>query len=149
MLETEMVDFPGVSCPEFKTADESAVQQSEIVIGVVAFGEARAYLRSAFDLRKQHIVNDKIGSVPITIIHCDRTRNTRVLTSGKPDGDANIRCSGWLVKKSEMAIRVNNQEYAHSSQDIPLQDLPFVVTTWKEWQQAHPTSLVYMGPTIK
>jgi hypothetical protein len=139
------LDISGVNDPRLVTAVESGIKDDDIVIGVVAFGESRAYLRSAFDgAPDRHIVNDKFGSVPVSITHCDRTRCTRVLTSDTLQNSINIRCGGWLAVQ-EMALLVDSTTYAQSSQEIPLEDLPFVVTTWKAWVSTHPGALVYVG----
>ncbi len=139
------LDVPGVNGPHLVSAGESGVRDEDIVIGVVAFGEPRAYLRSAFDgSPDRHIVNDKFGSVPVSITHCDRTRCTRVLTCDALQSSINIRCGGWLAVQ-EMALLVENTTYAQSSQEIPLEDVPFVVTTWKDWLATQPETLVYVG----
>jgi hypothetical protein len=138
-------DVEGVLNPELVSAEKAELRDDEIVIGVVAFGESRAYLRSAFDRRpERHIVNDKIGSVPVSLVHCDQTRRTRVLTSGKPDVAVEIRCGGWLASQ-EMALLVKDRVFGHTSQDLPFQDMPFVVTTWKKWLAAQPATKVYVG----
>lgn len=148
----QVAGFPAVSCdvagvivPPLVSADESGLLDDEIVIGVSAFGESRAFLQSAFDqATDRHVVNDVMGLVPVTITHCDRTRCTRVFTSGDPKETMNIRCGGWL-EIQEMSLLVGDQEFAQSSSEIPLTDVPFVVSTWKEWRESHPDSMVYMG----
>jgi hypothetical protein len=141
------MDVSGVNDPHFVSAVESGIKDEDIVIGVVAFGESRAYLRSAFNFNGSpapHIVNDKFGSIPVSITHCDRTRCTRVLTSDT-QSSIKIRCGGWLDVQ-EMALIVGDKTYPQSSQEVPLQDLPFVVTTWKDWVAAQPKTQVYVGP---
>jgi hypothetical protein len=139
------LDAAGISNPMLVSAEQSGLLDSEIIIGVVAMGQPRAYLRSAFDsLPEKHIVNDMFGSVPVTIAHCDRTRCTRIFTSSKPGGSMNIRCGGLLASQ-QMVLLVDEQRFALTSEDIPLKDIPFVVTTWKEWLATHPETTVYIG----
>ncbi len=103
----------------------------------------RHYLQSAFAHRpERHIVNDKLGNVPVTITHCDLTSCTRVLTSVKEGGSLSVRC--WSPADG-MALLVNELEYTQLSKDVPLQDVSHVVTTWKEWRAVQPQSKVYVG----
>lgn len=51
--------------PEFTTADRSALQDDELVLGVAIGGEARAYSVSVLNSRE--LVNDIVGGVPIIV----------------------------------------------------------------------------------
>lgn len=140
------VDLAGVRDPVMIPAEQVMLDDNEIVIGVVAAGESRAYVRHAFaDRPDRHIVHDQFGSLPVAITYCERTDCTRVF-AGKPGEDSlDLRCGGWLPVQ-EMSLLVGEREYAQSSSEIPLADVPFVVTTWKEWRQSKPDSLIYLGP---
>jgi hypothetical protein len=140
------LDFPGVRNPELIPADQVLIDDDELVIGVEAFGKARAYVRRAFENRPdRHIVHDEFGAIPVAITHCDRTGFTRVLTDKQGESSLDLRCGGWL-KEQEMSLLVGTREYAQSSPDIPLADLPFVEMTWKEWREKQPETLIYLGP---
>lgn len=140
-----VLDIPGVDDPYLVPAVESDLKDEDLVIGVAAFGESRAYLRRAFDgPLGRRIVNDKFGSVPVSITHCNRTGCTRVLTGDKRQGPFDIRCGGWLASQ-EMSLLIENRSYAQSSREIPWTDIPFVITTWKDWMSAQPQTLVYLG----
>ena len=139
------LDAAGVSDPLLVSVAKVLLPDDEIVIGVTVVGEARAYLRLAFEQGpNSHVVNDLFGAVPVTVTHCDKTRCTRVVTAESRDASLDIHCGGWLVQQ-EMSLLVDGKGYPQSSKEIPLKDLPFVVTTWKEWLQANPTSVVYLG----
>jgi hypothetical protein len=141
------LDVEGIRNPLFVPANLASLVDEEMIIGVIVAGEARAYLRRSFDnLPRKHIVHDKFGFVTVVVTHCDRTRCTRVFSAKDDQGDLDIRCGGWLIEQ-EMALLVGGTKYPHSSPEIPLTDLPFVVTTWKEWRQAQPKSMVYLGDT--
>jgi hypothetical protein len=142
---SQLLDVAGVSDPMLVSAEESRLRDDDIVIGVAAYGESRAYLRRAFDRDPQrHVVNDSFASIPVSITHCDKTRCTRVLTRGKANEPIEIHCGGWLDIQ-EMALVIGEKMYPQSSSQIPLTDVPFVVSTWKEWREKHPNSLVYVG----
>ena len=141
------LDLPGINNPKLIAGEKAGLQDDDIVIGVRVNGESRAYLRSAFDGGPdRHIVNDKLGSVAVSVVHCDRNRITRVFTSDKSDGPLNIRCGGWTGK--ELALLVDDQEFAQSSREIPLQNVDYVETTWKDWRKAQPATLVYDGQIL-
>lgn len=140
----QLFDVEGVTNPKLLLAKDSGLRDDDLVIGVVAFGETHAYLTSAFArLPERHIVNDKFGDVPVTITHCDLTSCTRVLSSGEK-GTLNVRCGGWSPEDG-MALLVDEREFSQASKDIPLKDVSYVVTTWKEWNTAHPETKVYEG----
>jgi hypothetical protein len=142
---TMSVDFAGVSNPQLIPAEKCGLRDNDIIIGVNVFGESRAYLQLALGgLPDRHLVNDVISTIPVTITYCDRTQCTRVLSSGSVKEAVSIRCGGWLAVQ-EMALLVDGKKYAQSSPEIPLMDLPFEISTWKEWQQKHPDSMVYLG----
>ena len=141
----EKLDAEGITNPNLVPASESGLRDTDLVIGVVAFGEARAYLKRALAYYpERHIVNDKFGDVSVTVTHCDVTSCTRVLTNGKEGDSVNVRCGGWSDKKG-MSLLVDELEYSQLSKDVPLQDVSHVVTTWKEWRTLHPKSMVYLG----
>lgn len=140
---------PGIQNPIFITAAEADLADERVVIGVVVSGEARAYLRDAFDGPTRHVVNDLFGSTPVTITHCDRRCSTRVLTqlleTQKP---LNIRVGGWSYDDAMLILIVNERKYTQTAADLPLADVPFSEVTWGEWRQEHPESLVYLGPSM-
>ena len=140
------LDFQGVLDPELVPVDQVVLEDDEVVIGVEAFGEARAYVRRAFENRPdRHIVHDELGAIPVAITHCDRTGFSRVLTDKYGESSLDLRCGGWLPEQ-EMSLLVGDREYAQSSRDIPLADLPFAEMTWREWREKQPDSLIYLGP---
>jgi hypothetical protein len=140
------VDEEGVRDPLLVPATPDVIDPDEIIIGVTAFGQSRAYVRRAFDNSPaRHVVHDRFGSIPVTVTHCDMTRKTRVFTSSDYAAALDVRCGGWLPEQ-EMSLLVQGKEYAHSSSEIPLNELPFVIMTWEQWQKSQPESLVYLGP---
>jgi hypothetical protein len=140
------IDLPGVHDLELVSADQTMLDDDEIVIGVEAFGEARAYIRRALENRpERHIVHDELGASPVAITRCEMTGTTRVFTVGPNERSIDLRCGGFLPEQ-EMELLVGDQAYAQSSPDIPLIDLPFVEMTWKEWRERRPQALIYLGP---
>jgi len=141
-------DVPGIVNPQFVAASHAGLQSDELIIGIVAFGEAKAFLRGAMGGRPEnHLIHDVIGSVKVTVTHCDISGSTRIFRETPGLDLLELRCGGLTVgpTKKEMALMVGDRRVPHSSKDIPFDELPFVVTTWGEWQKAHPSSPVFLG----
>ena len=137
-------DFPGYTQPEFTVAAEFPLADHEIVIGVIAFGEAKAYLRRAFSGPGTHIVHDRFGETQVTVTHCNRTRCTRVFTAADDQDLSVMHCGGWM-KEQELALLIGGTRFPQSSEEIPFDEVPYVVTTWGKWRAKNPQSLVYLG----
>ena len=138
------VDIPGHTQPEFTVAAEFPLADHEIVIGVIAFGEAKAYLRRAFSGPGTHIVHDRFGKTQVTVTHCNRTRCTRVFTAADDQDLSVMHCGGWMDAQ-ELALLIGTARFPQSSENIPFDEVPFVVTTWGKWRAKNPQSIVYLG----
>lgn len=137
-------DIPGVVQPTFASAEDFPLSDHEIVIGVAAFGEAKAYVRRAFSELDDHIVHDRFGDTQVTITHCNRNRCTRVFTATDDQDLTTMHCGGWM-EEQEMALLIGDERYEQSSAEIPFDEVAYVVTTWGKWRKEHPQSLVYLG----
>jgi hypothetical protein len=138
------VDLPGYTQPEFTVAEEFPLADHELVIGVVAFGKAKAYLRRSFSGPGTHIVHDRFGKTQVTVTHCNRTRCTRVFTAADDQDLSVMHCGGWM-KEQELALLIGGTRFPQSSADVPFDEVPYVVTTWGKWRAKNPQSLVYLG----
>jgi hypothetical protein len=148
------VDVAGVVNPQFTAASDAHLDSEEMVIGVAAFGEARAFLRNSMVARpERHLIHDVFGGVKVTITHCDISGFTRVFRETPGHDLLELRCGGLTPvgrfgSKKEMALMVGDRRLPHSSKEIPFDELPFVETTWGEWRKAHPNSPVFIrAPT--
>jgi hypothetical protein len=131
---------------------EAELPENDSVIGVVVDGNARAYaLRSLRHLR-QHVVNDLIGGVPISVTHCDVTECTHVYASRKRSEPLDIRQAGF--RDGQMILKIEGVYYGHSSGEpiepgpgsrpLPYEGHPWTQTTWKEWRQQYPETDIYV-----
>ncbi len=137
-------DLEGISHPVFTAASQVRLRDDDMMIGVVAFGKAHAYLRRSLAKGPaSHVVNDMFGTNPVTVTYCDRTDRTRVFTADQ-SSVLEVSCGGWHMDQ-EMAVRVGKTIYSQSSQEIPLTDVPFVLMTWQAWHEQYPDSDVYLG----
>jgi uncharacterized protein DUF3179 len=138
-------DVPSIENPPLEYADDVVLDDDAMVIGIVVNGEARAYLREAFEMDPhRHVVTDSIDSTPVAITHCDRIRCTRVFTGPELADAKNIRVGGWGLDQT-LSLLVNEAEYSQKSPKIPLADVPFLELPWGMWRELFPNSMVYLG----
>ncbi|HUG93249.1 MAG TPA: DUF3179 domain-containing (seleno)protein [Planctomycetaceae bacterium] len=135
--------LPGVTQPFAFPADQADLADDARVIGVSAGGRHRAYSITAMSAVGNHVINDLFNDVPVTVTYCDYTDWSRVLTCQERGAPIDL----WLGGRTggEVSLRYQDNHYRHSGQDLPLDDHPYVVTTWKEWREAHPDTDVFLG----
>ncbi len=155
---TESFVVPGIVLPELCPANLAHVADMSPVIGIVVDGEPRAYLRDAlevFDVTQwselsAHVINDVVGNTAVTVTHCNLKSTTRVFTSDSSNvSEAAAECTpldiavgGW---DDGMLLVVGSTTYEQMSPELPVVDIPFVATSWKEWLAMHPDTLVFTG----
>jgi hypothetical protein len=138
--------------PSTVRPDQAGLPENAPVIGVVVDGHARAYaLRSLRHLR-QHVVNDLVGGVPITVAHCDVTRCTHVYASRQRSEPLDVTQAGF--RDGELILKIEGVYYQHSSGEpiepgpasppLPYEGYPWIRTTWREWKQQYPETDVYV-----
>ena len=135
--------LPGMIAPVTLTAAEAQVTETEAVIGITIGDEHRAYIVNAFAPLGQKVINDLINEIPVTVTYCDIYERARVFTSTERGDYLTVGLGGWMDK--EMFFYFDNIRFAHSSQNAPLPDYPYIITTWGEWLTAHPESRIYLG----
>jgi hypothetical protein len=142
--------WPAKSRPATVSAAESGLKDDEVVIGVFVDGKARAYRRRAFAGMTNHVVNDVLGTIPVTVTHCDETGCSRVYT-GDGTEPLQIMTGGF---SGGLLLRIGDVFY-HQSTGLPLRDpeatripyqlVEFEEVTWAKWRTAHPETDVYVG----
>jgi len=145
MMVPMEVDIPGIADPTFVPVEKADLKDDDLVIGVIAFGEARAYLKRAFAKGlTSHVLLDQFGATRVTVTHCDLSNCTRVFSSTMENSLGDIHCGGWMAEQ-ELALLIAGKKYPQSSKEIPFDDLPYLITTWDKWRGEHPRSAVYLG----
>ena len=138
--------LPGMIAPVTLAAEQARVTETEPVIGITIGEEHRAYIVNAFAPLGQKVINDLINDVPIAVTYCDIYDRARVFTSSERGDYLNVGLGGWMNK--EMFFYFNNVRFSHSSQNAPLADYPYIITTWGEWLKVHPESRIYLGDGV-
>ena len=147
MLAQSMESTPfivdGIEAPEMTAAAETKLAADDRIVGVIIGEQPRAYSITAMSDMAAHVVNDVVGDTAVSITYCDRTDCTRAFTFDTSGNAIHLSTGGFM--NGEMALRLDQEMYSQTSPDIPLQDHEFEVTTWGEWIQKHPNSLVFDG----
>lgn len=139
--DTPMI-LPGVT-PLLISADEASLADDARVIGVSVDGVDHAFSIEAMSRMDSHVVNDMLGTQPISVTYCDRTDCARVLTREGGTEPIPLDLGGWM--RGSMALRYNQKMFTQLDESLPLQNHEFELTTWKEWRDAHPETLLYIG----
>ena len=148
---SEELDEPGIYNARFYEVDEVVFPDDEYVIGVEVNGHACAYLLAGMNDIDQHIVHHELGGLEFTVTYCDKSECIAVYD--KVGTTAEIRNGGFSGET--LWILYDGQRFEQDAEEIPLKIFPSVKTTWGEWKQQHPETMVYvgigmsLGPTLK
>jgi hypothetical protein len=153
-----LVDLPGVRLPAALPADQAPLRDEAPVVGVEVGGQCRAYALAAFAPAGRgygrHVVNDLIGTTPITVTFCDRTECARVFIGPEGGTPLDIGVGGWTGdgERGAMLLKVGDARYYQATgrplgggENIPYAEAQFLWTTWGQWREAHPDTAVYVG----
>jgi hypothetical protein len=137
--------------------DAAYLAPDEPVIGIVVNGEARAYPVRIMDVHE--IVNDSLGSVPITLAYCTLTGAAIAYDGRAPDGQTyTFSSSGFLYENNRLIYDRETGtlwqqilgrpvlgplvEAAPGGDDAWLDAYPTVVASWEAWRRQHPETTV-------
>ena len=145
------IDAEGIRQPETDSAAAADLEDADEVIGVVVGGRPRAYRLSALIEPRNHLVNDLVGGVPVSIAYCDQTDCVQAYTSPGRTTPLPILQGG--LRDGEMILKIDGEYYEHRTGRrvdglldaalFPYPVVPWVRTTWGDWVRRHPRSDVY------
>jgi hypothetical protein len=162
MIDADL-DLPPIQQPRTYPGPARLIPERMVVIGVSAGGKHRAYLLSALTHMQTHVINDVLGTLPVTVSYCDRTECVKVFKGTARGVPLAVSVAGWRQfangGRGGMVVKVNGKRYHQSSgkaldsaDHFPYAEHSFTRTTWKAWKQAHPDTDVYLGqhplPTV-
>jgi hypothetical protein len=128
------------------------------VIGVTAGNRHRAYAIAALWNIDDHVVNDVVGGVPVTVAYCNRTECTKVFTSPSGNQPLEVAVGGFVGTPGSsldgaMLLRLGSSYYLQDTGEqlsgwssFPYPEAEFERTTWGKWRKAHPDTDVVSGP---
>ena len=154
--------IPALDNPTMIAPEEAAyLEPWDPVFGIALNGEARAYPLRILDWHE--MANDVVGGVPVSLAYCTLC-GAAIAYDGRST-DANnepitydFGSSGFLYRSNKLMYdRQTRTLWNHitgepvlgplADSDIRLELLPVVLTTWADWQEQHPDTLVVSEDT--
>ena len=154
------VEAPGLLRPPTSGVEGSGMRDDDEVIGIEVGGRARCYWLGALGNRTNHVVNDLIGGIPVSVAYCDITNCVRVYTDPNGITPLGFGVGGLFIGDGpEMVVKLDGDFYLQKSgkrikpgpgpAGIPYDLIEPTRTTWKEWVRRHPQTDVYAGDRAK
>lgn len=135
---------PPLQRPPLQAAEAAVLADDQDIIGIVVNGAARAYSTRAMSAMRYHVVNDSIAGTSATVTYCDRTDCVKVFGLKGAADPLSLSIAGW--NGEELVLALDGRTYSQTSEEIPLEPLPYQRMTWKEWRELHPETLVFANP---
>lgn len=156
-LDEENLKLRYIRCnlgPTPRAIDAATARLSDetLVIGVVAGGQARAYVLGGFSAINDHVLNDVLGGLACTVTYCPLSGCTRVFVDRQRGLPLSVAVGGYIDKRGDgttkdtvMLLRVAEKHYFHDTGEplegegtFPYPPADFQETTWGQWRKAHP-----------
>ncbi len=141
-------DIPPIYAPQFVPAARANLPDDEPVIGLSVNGDSRAY--PAGILYRREIVNDVIGGIPTLVSWCplcytalahDRRLDGTTITFGNQGALYKGAMTWYDHDTGSIWAQPYGQAIAGPRAARTLARIPAQLTTWGEWQSAHPDTL--------
>lgn len=145
--------IPALDNPKMVLAAEADyLLPDEVVFGMVINGDVRAYPLRIMDWHE--MANDVVGGVPISLAYCTLCGAAIAYDGRASDGNTyTFGSSGLLFRSNKLMYdRQTATLWNHitaqpvlgelAGEDITLNLLPVVLSTWQEWLEQHPDTLV-------
>ncbi|MFM2095625.1 MAG: hypothetical protein RIS70_2749 [Planctomycetota bacterium] len=153
------VKIPGVRTPVTYGANEVKLSDDQVILGVLVDGKARAYFVQALALPSHdqfrasvmtgdmsllgdHLVNDIVNNVPISVSYCDSTDCKAVFTQ---DGTAPIDLYVGGTDGDRMLLMFRGERFPQDAELPPLDRVPHQLLPWGEWKSRYPRTDIYLG----
>jgi len=147
--------IPAIDDPRFVPADEARVlEPRDRVLGFDDSGRPRAYPLAILD--RHEVVNDTTGPVPVAITWCPLC-GSGVAFDARADGRTLRFGVSGLLYNSDVLLYDRETESLWSqllgeavsgpAAGARLEMLPVTHTTWEDWRERHPDSLVLSRAT--
>jgi hypothetical protein len=152
------VSYEAIQQPPTHAASAVRLRDDEEVIGIEVGSKARAYRISAMQGPLEHIINDLIDGVPVTVSYCNVNECVRAFTDAASRAPLDISQAG-LKGGERMLLRTRGVVYLQDSREpvdpqagtppFPYHSFPATRITWKAWRQMHPDTDVYIGVSAR
>ena len=145
--------IPALDQPRMLAASQADyLGAEEPVFGIALNGEARAYPLRIIDWHE--MANDTIGGIPVSLAYCTLCGSAIAYDGRASDGMTyDFGSSGFLFRSNKLMYDRQTRTLWNQltgepvmgplvGQDVTLDLLPVVLTTWGEWQRQHPETQV-------
>lgn len=147
--------IPAIDVPKFVNAEAVRfLQPTSRVLGIVRNGVAKAYPVSIMNWHE--IVNDTFDGEPIAVTYCPLC-GTGIAYFAKADNQVLRFGVSGLLYNSDMLLydrqtqslwsQIRKQAVSGPMKGERLQTIPMMHTTWADWRQRYPASLVLSTDT--
>jgi hypothetical protein len=138
--------------PTLAGVDVDYLLDEEPVFGVVVNGDARAYPLRIID--NHEMANDFIGGVPVSLAYCTLCGAAIAYDGRASNGETyDFGTSGFLYRSNKLMYDRQTRSLWNqltgepvlgelADDDVHLEILPIVLTTWADWLDQHPDTLV-------
>jgi len=137
--------------PFVAAADAKHMRADDLVLGVVADGEARAY--PWWIVTKYHVVNDAIGEHPVFVAICEVCTGGAAFSPVVDEHFLSFQLCGikngsfevcdWETRSRWLPFK--GEAYEGPLVGRRLEQLPFVYMSWADWSAEFPSSTVVLG----
>jgi hypothetical protein len=146
------VKLAGTAIP----AGEASLFDTELVLGVVVAGEARAYALNSLFHKENEVLNDVLGDTPIAATWCPVAHSGAVYTRTLDRRELELGVIGLDRGALVMYDRdtrswwsqVTGEAMEGALSGRKLEKIPSTVTTWASWRLRHPATTVYVVPGV-
>lgn len=148
--------IPAIDQPVFADRKRGNVpaDPDEPVVGLYAYGEARAYPLSV--LTQHEIINDNIGGRAVAVTYSPLCGSAMAYLTENGDADFQLASSGLLYnnnplffdrKTESLWSQVMGQAVSGPEAGRQLVQLPATMTTWAEWSNRYPETRLLSSNT--
>ncbi len=136
-------------------SEAAAPRDADLVVGVVAGGEARAYPVNLLWGESAHTVNDDLGRTPVAVALCplagvasafDRRRGKETVELGHVSETRLDTLVLYDLRTRSRWGLLSGEAFEGPLAHERLARLPSLFTTWGRWKALHPETTVYVAP---
>lgn len=144
--------------PHVVDGESTWLPKNAPVIGVRVGNRCRAYALSAMKEIDEHVLNDVLGGIPVTVAYCNITGCVRVFSDESRGQPLAVAVGGWVGEPDAgtngvMLLRLDSRYFYQDSGEaldgmtrFPYSEIDFERTTWGAWRESHPETDVFAGP---
>lgn len=151
--------IPALTNPKLISAvDADYLRDKDLVFGIAINGDVRAYPYRIMDWHE--MLNDTIGDTPVSLAYCTLCGSGILYKTERNENQQSFifGSSGFLYRSNKLMYDQETHSLWNqfngkpvvgplTNNEIELEVLPLVTTTWKEWRTQHPNTKVLDADT--